>query len=94
VRVAISAAHASLSDKIPITASRKALSVSETALIEGTVSIAELSRELYVSWEVLKLSSITRARSIILDSSAVDERITKHSISCITLVENELHISS
>jgi hypothetical protein len=94
VRIAVRAAHTSLSDQVAIATSRKTFPVAKTALEKGAIWVTELSWELDVGGEVLELTRVPRAGTIILHGRAVDEGVTKHSIWGIALVEDKLDVAS
>ena len=94
VRIAVRAAHTGLSDQVAIATSRKTFPVAETALEKGAIRVTELSWELDVGGEVLELTRVPRAGTVILHGRAVYEGVTKHSVCGIALIEDELDIAS
>jgi len=94
MRVAISWAHTWFSCNKPVTSVCQTLSITEATVIEGTICVAKFSWELNISWEIFKLRSVCRTCSIELVRGWIYSRITKLSLSRVTLVIDELDVSS
>jgi hypothetical protein len=73
VRIAVRAGDTGLTDLVTITSSRYTFPVAENALEKGAIWITELSWEFDIGEEVLEMTSVPRAGTIILHGRAVDE---------------------